>query len=163
MASSRRSKPLTRERAWDYALWLLGRRAYTSAEIRERLRRRALPEDDAERIVRRLEELRLVDDGALAHAFVAQRSASHGRFAHRQALRRRGVPEPLIDAALGEPDDDDGREAAEALLHKHAWRFASSATREAGRAKAFAMLARRGFPPDAAREAVEAVLPRDEE
>ena len=147
----------------DYALRLLGRQAYTAEQVRERLRRRALSDADVERVVRRLEELRLLDDAAFARSYVDAKSSSHGRLAHRQALRRKGVADRVIDEALGEGVDGDGREAAEALLRTHAWRFAASATAEAGRAKAFAMLARRGFPPDAAREAVEAVLPRGDD
>ncbi len=155
--------PLAPERAWDYALLLLGRRAYTAHEIRERLRRRALAEDEVERVVGRLEELRLVDDQAFARAYVASRSGTHGDLALRHALRRKGVAEALVDHVLSGRSEHDQLAAAEALLRKHAWRFASSTTPEAGRAKAFALLARRGFAPDAAREAVDAVLPPSED
>ena len=153
-------RPLAPERAWDYALWLLGRRAYTTAELRARLRRRSLPEADAERVVARLVELGLLDDRAYARDHVERRAATRGRLALQQELRRKGVAEDLIDAAVGVGSDDDQRRAAAALLRKQAWRFAAAADAAKARARAYALLARRGFPPDAAREAVDEVLPR---
>jgi regulatory protein len=155
--------PLAPERAWDYALLLLGRRAYTVHEMRERLRRRALAEHEVARVVGRLEELRLVDDRAFARAYVASRADTHGVLALRHALRRKGVAEAIVDDVLADRSEHDQLAAAEALLRKHAWRFASPKTAEAGRARAFALLARRGFAPDAAREAVDAVLPPNED
>ena len=155
--------PLPPERAWDYALLLLGRRAYTAHEMRARLRRRALAEDEVERVVGRLEELRLIDDHAFARVYVASRAAAHGDLALRHALRRKGVAEAIVDDVLVDRSEHDQLAAAEALLRKHAWRFASPKTAEAGRARAFALLARRGFAPDAAREAVDAVLPPSED
>jgi regulatory protein len=157
-------RPLEPERAWDYALWLLGRQAYTAAEVRARLLRRSLPEPDAQRVVDRLLELGLLDDKAYAQSYVERRAATRGRLALRQELSRKGVPQALIDQALATHRDDDERQAAIALLHKQAWRFeaAKGSDRDAAaraRAKAYALLVRRGFPPDAVREALEAVLP----
>ncbi len=161
-------KPLEPERAWDYALWLLGRQAYTAAEVRARLLRRSLPEADAQRVVERLLELGLLDDAAYAQSYVERRATQRGRLALQQELSRKGVAQGLIDRALGERGDDDQRRAAVALLHKQAWRFeaAGGDDRDAAaraRAKAYALLVRRGFPPDAVREALEEVLPAVDE
>src|SRR5690606_33157442 len=60
-AEERKPKPFTPERAWNYLLWLLARRSYTVSELRQRLERRGLPEADAEPLLERLVELRLVD------------------------------------------------------------------------------------------------------
>lgn len=77
------------------------------------------------------------------------------------------MAQPLIDAALGANDDDAERAAAVALLRKQAWRFEAAAGGNAAaaakaRAKAYALLARRGFPPDAVREALDEVLAGDD-
>jgi regulatory protein len=155
--------PLAPERAWDYALSLLGQRARTAAEMRERLRRRSLPDAETERVVERLEELGLLDDRAFAEAYVRTRAESRGRLGLRRELQRKGLAEEVVDDALAERTDDDEARAAVALLRKQAWRFraAHEDDREraaAARSRAYALLARRGFPPDAARGAVEAVL-----
>jgi regulatory protein len=157
-------KPLAPERAWDYALWLLGRQAYTTAEVRERLRRRSLPEPDAERVVARLLELGLLDDRAYAENYVERRTATRGRLALQSELRRKGVAQPLIEAALAAESDEGQGRAAAALLRKQAWRFEAATGGDAtaaakARAKAYALLARRGFPPDAVRAAIDDVLP----
>jgi regulatory protein len=128
--------------------------------VRERLRRRSLPEADAERVVARLLELKLLDDRAFAEAYVARRSSGRGRLALQQELRRKGVTPALIDAALGTPGASDEGRAAAALLRKQAWRFtlsadADAAERARARSRAYALLARRGFDPDAVRAAVD--------
>jgi regulatory protein len=160
--------PLAPERAWDYALLLLGKQARSAAEMRERLRRRSLPESEVERVVARLEELGLLDDHAFASAFVRSRALSRGRLGLRQELERKGVPEAVVEEVLAERSDDDEAGTAEGVLRKQAWRFADAraddpARAAAARARAYALLARRGFAPDAARAAVEAVLGGDEE
>jgi regulatory protein len=154
--------PLDPERAWDYALWLLGRRAMSAAEVRERLRRRSLPEPDADAVVAKLQRLGLLDDRAFAEGYVRGRARERGRLALRRDLHRKGVGEDVVEAALAPHDDADQAVAARALLRKHAWRFAAASddptAARAARARAYGLLARRGFPPDAAQAAVEAVL-----
>ncbi|CAN5829438.1 hypothetical protein BH23DEI1_BH23DEI1_05040 [soil metagenome] len=155
--------PLDPERAWDYALLLLGRRSCTAAEMRVRLERRSLPEADADRVVARLQELDLLNDRAFARAYVRSRTAGRGRLGLARELRRKGVAEDVVDDALADATDEaQGRAAAE-LIRKQAWRFRDAALDDperaaAARARAFALLARRGFPSDAARHAVEQVL-----
>lgn len=200
-------RPLEPEAAWGYALDLLARRALTATEVHQRLRRRAVPEPEAARIVARLRELELLDDAAYAAGYVRGRAQVHGRAVLRRDLRRKGVDEALVDAALAGGDDgpvlDDAHQAAAAtaLLRKHVWRYAgragsapakdgdgatapawapggdrdpdipsrgdARAVRDAARdalrrrARAAAFLARRGFAPDAVREAVALVLGDD--
>lgn len=184
MSPSRRPpRPLAPERAWSYALWLLGRQAYTASELRDRLARRGLDPDRCAETVARLQELRLLDDRAFAEAYVRRRRDERGRLALGAELRRKGVEEALIEGVLAGGDDDPGLgdaqqlEAASALLARHAWRFAgrpageppedggtAEAAGDAGRearldlrrrrARAAAFLARRGFAPDVVSEAL---------
>lgn len=154
--------PLDPERAWDYALELLARRAMSASEVRARLRRRSLPEADADAVVAKLERLGLLNDRAFAEAYVRSRSRERGRLALRRELQHKGVAEDVADGALAPHDDADQALAARALLAKHAWRFAAAPDDaravHAARARAYGLLARRGFPPDAVAAAVAEVL-----
>ncbi len=159
--------PLDAERAWDYALDLLTRRAMSASEVGERLRRRSLPEPDADAVVAKLERLGLVNDRAFAESYVRARARERGRLALRRELHRKGVAEDTVDGALVPHDDAHQEAAARALLAKHAWRFAAAAqgdarAAQAARARAYGLLARRGFPPDAVRAAVAAMLGDDD-
>ncbi len=181
-----RPSPLEPDRAWEYLLWLLGRRAYTVEELRRKLRRRQLDTEATEELLERLQRLGLVDDRAYAERYVAARHANRGRVALRRELRRKGVAEALVSDELMGLDDAHQRAAAVALLGKHAWRYhpdraapharrvgaagngadrarvpgddgARREARRRARARAFAFLARRGFPADVAAAALEEV------
>ena len=162
MSGARRRSPpgpLDPARAWDYALWLLGRQAYSAAEIERRLRRRALPEADAQRIVARLIELHLLDDERYASAFVRARKTAKGPLALRASLRQRGVDETVVQDALESEGASDQVGVAVALLERQAWRFADARSSERepalrARARAAAFLARRGFEPDTVHSAL---------
>ncbi|MFA7460250.1 MAG: regulatory protein RecX, partial [Trueperaceae bacterium] len=84
-------KPLTKERAWNYLLYILARRSYTVAELREKLLRRGLPAAEAEPLLQRLHELRLVDDSTFAEQYVSSRKRARGRLVLRRELQRKGV------------------------------------------------------------------------
>ena len=149
----RPSAPLTRERAWDYALSLLARQAYSTAELERRLLRRELPEDEAARVLARLQQVHLLDDAAYAQAYVRSRKHAKGTLALRHALRRKGIDETHVDAALAEEGEVDQAATAAAVLAAQAWRFEDGGSDDAdrarkARARAAAFLARRGFDPD---------------
>lgn len=175
----RKARPFTAKRAWDYLLFLLSRRSYTVAELRERLARRGLPAEEGEPLLERLRELSLVDDALYAEQYVRSRKGERGRLVLRRELRRKGVSEELVEGELAELSADQQAEAAEALLVKNAWRYrpqpspaggpvghgsegfeqahARRQQRHKARSKAFAFLARRGFSADAAVRALEQV------
>jgi len=156
----RQRAPLTRERAWSYTLWLLGRQAYSAAEVERRLLQRGLSPEDAAATVERLQALQLLDDAAYAESYVRARQRSTGPIALRQALRRKGVDDAHVASALVEAGSDDLVATAQALLERNTWRFSAVADPDlavAQRAarRALAFLARRGFAPDSAHEAFE--------
>jgi len=157
-------EPLTRERAWDYALSLLARQAYSAAELERRLLRRQLPEAEAARVLARLQELHLLDDAAYAEAYVRSRKRSKGTLALRHALRRKGIDEAHVDTALAAEGEVDQAAAAAAVLAAQAWRFEDGGCDDAdrarkARARAAALLARRGFGPDAVAAALVRTWP----
>ncbi len=157
-------RPLTPERAWDHALWLLGRQAYSAAELERRLLRRQLAKPEAERVVARLRELGLLDDARYAESYVDARKRAKGTRALRVELHRKGVGEEEIEAALSEAGESDQLAVALDLLGRHSWRFADAAGEDLdvarrARARAAAFLARRGFAPDVVAEALSRTWP----
>lgn len=153
-------EPLDAGRAWDYALWLLGRQAYSASEIERRLLRRKLPADDAARVIARLIELQLLDDERFATSFVRSRKTAKGPLALRASLRQRGVDDEVVRAALEAEGETDQVGTAAALLERQAWRFEGARADDRdqalrARARAVAFLARRGFEPDTVHAAVE--------
>lgn len=155
------AEPYDAKRALSYCMWLLGRRMYTEAQLRDKLRGKGTSDADIDATLARLRELHLTDDGAFAEAFVRGRKRKKGRIALRRDLRVKGVGERDIEAAL-EPLDDDAQIAtAAAIVAKHAWRFDSGDARR-DRAKAYAFLARRGFRSEVAQRALERAMPRDD-
>ena len=151
----RPAEPLTPEKAWNYVLTLLTRRSHTEAELEEKLGRRQAPPEVIEDVMERLRRYRLVDDEAFAQAFVRSHAPRKGTLALRRELLRKGVPEEVTEESLAELDDSAQRAAAQRLLTRNAWRFRGE-DRRRNRARAFAFLARRGFPAPLVMEVVEA-------
>ena len=144
------------ERAWNYTLWLLGRQAYTTGQLRDKLRRKGASEETMTRVLDKLAELKLVDDALYAETFVRSRSRTKGAIRLRQELFQKGVAEPLVDRAVGTLDEGAQLESAAALAEKNRWRWKGEP--RARYAKAYAFLARRGFSGDVVRGALEQAL-----
>jgi regulatory protein len=147
-------EPYSYERAWNYVLWLLGRRNYTRVELRRRLTRKGATEETVARVLERLERLNLVDDAAFAKSYVRLKRHNKGPRALHRELRQKGVPEVLTSDALAAVGEDEQREAAHTLLEKNAWRWKGDARKR--KAKAYAFLLRRGFAGEVVIEALEA-------
>ncbi|ADI15043.1 regulatory protein RecX [Truepera radiovictrix] len=145
------------ERAWRYALWLLGRQAYTGAQLQERLRRKGATPETVERVLAKLVDLEFVDDALYAEAYVRSRSRNKGALRLRQELFHKGVNEELVEKALGALDERAQVEAASALVEKNLWRWKGEPRERY--AKAYAFLVRRGFPADVVRAALEHLPP----
>ncbi len=125
-------RPLDPERAWEYLLTILARQAYTADELRRKLLRRGIEADQAEALLQRLQELRLIDDALYAQQYVSSRKNRQGRRGLRQALHRKGVAERLVNRELGTLDEAQQIEAATALLQRFAWRYRPKATAQGG-------------------------------
>jgi len=84
------------------ALRALTRRAHSTFEMRTYLERRAEDAELARRIVNRLKQENLIDDGRYALEFARLRANLRRQGRHRIAreLRTRGVPDRHIEAAL---------------------------------------------------------------
>lgn len=152
-AAHEATPPYPPERAWRYVLWLLGRRAYSKAELRERLGRKGAEPHIIDELIAKLERLELIDDQAYAASYVASRKQRKGVLALRRELQQRGVGAAEIEHGLEPIDESEQKRTAAQLLDKHRWRFKGDLIKR--KRKAYAFLARRGFPSDIVREVLE--------
>lgn len=131
------------ERAYQWALRMLGRRLYSEAELREKLARKQTPGDVIDRAIARLIDQGLIDDVAFAKAWVENRETYRPRAARalRAELRRKGVGLDAIEAALEGFDEV----SAAAKAAAKAWRKYRSLPEGVARHRLMAYLSRRGF------------------
>jgi regulatory protein len=116
---------------------------------------RGVEEDARIEVLTRLVEDGSIDDERFARRYAEDKRelAGWGPDRIRAALSDRGIPEDLIDAALGAEDEDEVVARATAVLARSGTEVAD----ERGRQRALAQLARRGFPLEVAYDAVRAL------
>lgn len=135
---------------------LLARRAYSVAELRRALARRFPNPAAVQAAVRRLRELKLLDDRKLAEQYASSlaRDRAYGRARVRRELKARRVEDRHIEPALDEVFAEvDERELLERLLDRKLRTLRLPLTA----AKLFSLcqsLARRGFRSDDIMKAV---------
>jgi regulatory protein len=103
--------------AMGRALNLLGYRARSEAEVRDRLRRYGYVEETIESVVRRLEELGYLDDAEFARLKAREKARRYGPRRVSAALRQSGVGESLAREVVqeefaGRSELEDARSAA---------------------------------------------------
>jgi regulatory protein len=120
-------------------------------QLRDKLRQRHCPDDVAEAVLDRMEEVGLVDDEAYAGMLVRSQQASRGlaRRALARELRTKGVDDETARETLEAIDPATERELAARLVAKrlrtmHGLDVTVQTRRLAG------MLARKGYPADMA-------------
>ncbi|MDQ4115442.1 MAG: recombination regulator RecX [Actinomycetota bacterium] len=141
--------PDNETRAKEICLRLLTDRARTVKELRDALLRKDVPEDVADRVLERFDEVGLVDDEAFAGQWVRSRHHHRGlgRRAIAQELRRKGVAKEVADEALTEIDAESEEARARELVDKKI-RTVKVGTREeraAASRRLVGMLARKGY------------------
>ncbi len=110
-------EPLDESGLFNYALGSLGRRMRTVAELRRLLKTRVEKGETGDAkidvVLRRLHELRYLDDKAFATDYtrLRQEGAKLGRRRVQQDLQRKGVAEEVVantlDAAYGEVNEEN--------------------------------------------------------
>ncbi|MFD9130536.1 regulatory protein RecX [Kitasatospora sp. NPDC059571] len=149
--------PATRAR--DICLRLLTGTARTRRQLADALRKREIPDEVAEEVLSRFEEVGLIDDAAFAAAWVDSRQSRRGlaRRALGRELRTRGVSGDLVEAALARVDPEDEAVAARALVDRRLPATRGLETQARIR-RLVAMLARRGYPEGLAFRVVREAL-----
>ena len=121
--------------------------ARSRQELRDKLAKRDVPTDLAERLLDRFTEVGLVDDQAFARSWVESRQRSRGlaRRALAQELRRKGVDDETARTALDDLDPADEEEAARTLVRKKL-RSLRGVDRTTATRRLAGLLARKGYP-----------------
>ena len=146
------SDPAAQRRAVEAAYRAVSRRELTQSELRAALERRRHGEQAIEAAVAELREAGYLDDAGYARRFADDRRRLDRWGAERIAedLARRGVARAHVEAALAEAPEDAELEAACGLLAERC----APPRDDRERARALALLLRRGYPSDLAYEAV---------
>jgi SOS response regulatory protein OraA/RecX len=134
--------------ALGLALKKLRSQARFESEIRKFLAE--FPEDVTERVIRFLQERRILDDSKTTQSLIDRYSGrrSVGIERIRAELTQRGAPEEMIEAALASIQADEGEGMLQALQAKFG-------TTVPARAKAARFLYARGFPEDEIESALD--------
>jgi regulatory protein len=98
---------------WTYAVKVLGGRAYSTGELREKLRRRAERAADVEEVLARLKDVGYLDDRRYAEGFAAAHLANekHGRTRVIRDLRQHRVAPSLAERTVQRVYQDVDEEA----------------------------------------------------
>ena len=145
--------------ALDRAVGYLAARARSKREIEQKLRQCGYRPCTVEMVLYKLEREGLLDDADFARQWVESRSTHKlGRSRIAQELRRKGISADEAEEALSAIDDEDQLSGAVSLAEKAAARIKPGEdTRKAGN-RILAMLARRGYSWDVAKEALRRVM-----
>lgn len=134
------------EKARAICLRLLTGSPRTRKQLADALRKRDIPEDVAEEVLTRFEEVGLINDGAFAGAWVESRHHGRGlaRRALAQELRTKGVDATLIEEAVGQLDSEREEATARELVARKL-RATRGLDRDKRLRRLAGMLARKGY------------------
>lgn len=147
------------ERARALCLRLLTGTPRTRRQLADAMRKQEIPDETAEHILERFQDVGLIDDQAFANAWVESRHRGRGlaRRALAVELRHRGVDAELVSAAVGQLDSEQEEETARELVRRRL-----PGTRGLHRDKRIrrlaGMLARKGYPEGLALRVVRDAL-----
>lgn len=152
------------ERARAICLRLLTGTPRTRKQLADALRKREIPDDVADEVLSRFEEVGLINDGAFADAWVESRH--HGRGLARRALARelrtKGVDSTLIDEAVGQLDSEQEETTARELVARKL-RSTRGLDRDKRLRRLAGMLARKGYSEGMALRVVRQALEEEGE
>ncbi|MFE7115997.1 recombination regulator RecX [Streptomyces sp. NPDC057654] len=152
------------EQARAICLRLLTGSPRTRKQLADALNKRDIPEDVAEEVLSRFEDVGLIDDAAFAEAWVESRHRGRGlaRRALARELRTKGVHTALIDEAVGQLDAEQEERTARELVERKL-RASRGLDREKRIRRLAGMLARKGYPEGLALRVVRRALEEEGE
>nr|WSZ14181.1 recombination regulator RecX [Streptomyces canus] len=152
------------ERARAICLRLLTGTPRTRKQLADALRKREIPDDAAEEVLSRFEEVGLINDSAFADAWVESRHHGRGlaRRALAQELRTKGVDSTLIDAAVSQLDSEQEEVTARELVDRKL-RATRGLDRDKRLRRLAGMLARKGYSEGMALRVVRQALAEEGE
>lgn len=143
-------------RGIDYAVKLLARRPYSTAEISRKLTAHEVAPPIIDEVLARLEQLGYVDDLAFARYWIENRERfqPRDRRALQYELHTKGLAPDIIEQALAELDPvDSARRAAQTKVRSY-----RGMSPQEFRSKMGSFLTRRGFGYDTVRAVVEQLM-----
>jgi regulatory protein len=149
-------------RARQVCLRLLTLAPRTRAQLADALRAKGIPDEAAQEVLSRYEDVGLIDDAAFARAWVESRHHSRGLAGRALSaeLKQRGVAPDEIRAAIEEQIGPEAEAAAARRLIEAKLRATQGLPAEQRTRRLAGLLARRGYPAGLAfrviREALEA-------
>lgn len=142
--------------ALDRAVAFLASRARSRREVEARLLQAGYRPCTVEMVLYKLERERLLDDGDFARQWVEARAGRRlGRNRIARELRDKGVSAEEAEAALTTLDEEDQLDAAVQLAEKTLHRAKPGEPPAKTTQRVIAMLLRRGYGYDLARQALE--------
>jgi regulatory protein len=152
------------ERARGICLRLLTGNPRTRKQLADALRKREIPDEVADEVLSRFEEVGLINDGAFADAWVESRHHGRGlaRRALAQELRTKGVDPTLIDEAVSHLDSEQEEERARELVDRKL-RSTQGLDRDKRLRRLAGMLARKGYSQGMALRVVRQALEEEGE
>lgn len=152
------------ERARGICLRLLTGTPRTRKQLADALRKREIPDEVADEVLSRFEEVGLINDGAFADAWVESRHHGRGlaRRALAQELRTKGVDPTLIDDAVSQLDSEQEEATARDLVDRKL-RSTRGLDRDKRLRRLAGMLARKGYSPGMALRMVRQALEEEGE
>lgn len=135
---------------------LCARSEHSSGEMRDKMRRWAMPSDAIERVVERLRAERFVDDARFARLFVRDkiRFDRWGSRKIEQSLRLKGVAPDIIESVMADVPEDDYVAVLRQLLEAKR-RTVKAASDYELNAKLMRFAAGRGFTMDVIRQCID--------
>lgn len=111
---------MTEQAAYNRLSALCSRTEYCLADLRRKMGAWLLPEGAGERVLQRLQQEGYVDEGRYARAFARDKFRQNrwGRQRVAMELRRRGIADELVAAALEEIPDQESDSALAQLLRQ---------------------------------------------
>ncbi len=102
MALRGKPKKLESEALWEYALRILGQRAHSANEVKQKLLRRAASPEDVPAAMAKLREYGLADDQKFSETFASSRlqNQGFGRFRVLRDLRSKQIGSTVAEGAV---------------------------------------------------------------
>ena len=148
---------------YEYALNLLGQRAYTVRNLQRKLLQKGFEAGEAEQAVERLKASHLLDDDKFAAEFARQRLVVAGASVRRveQDLIRRGITSESAKAATRAVVDEEELDFGDSVDRLALKKLASLGDLEADvkRRRLFGFLARKGYELDDINRTLARILP----
>ena len=141
--------------ALDRAVASLAERPHSEEELRQLLLRAGYLSDTADMVVYKLHKEGLTDDEAFARAWVSSRMGKRlGKRRIAMELQRKGISRDIAEDALEAAEPEDELEYAVSLASRELRKIKPGEDPRKSAQRILALLARRGYSYDVAREAL---------